>query len=224
MKQHLALKMLLCLLIISGINERTFAQRKWDDQYYNTLTDNDFRDFKLFNRPINLKKIDYKVLNAAVYFVSNEARLERGLLALPYNPQLEVMAWNHSKAMGEKDFFDHYNKKDKRRREPKNRAKLAGIANPLVAENISSTGGQRFRSYLELADHLVDGWIDSPPHRKTLFGKDALQLGCGVYYYKGLWQKNKEIYKQGNGFWLATQNFQLYEKVESSAAKDKGPK
>lgn len=224
MKRSLILRVVLMLVIASMASHSSMAQRKWNDKYYETLTDNDFRDFKLFNQPINLKKIDYKVLNAVVFFVSNEARLERGLQALSYNPHLEVMAWNHSKSMGQKDFFDHINKKDKKRREPKNRAKLAGIANPLIAENISSIGGYRFRSYLELADHLVDGWIDSPPHRKTLYGPDAIQLGCGMYYYTGLWQKNKDIYKQGNGFWLATQNFQLFEEIKSKEAKDKGPK
>lgn len=224
MNRSLVFRMVSLLVIVVLTSHSSMAQRKWNDKYYETLTDNNFRDFKLFHQPINLKKIDYKVLNAAVFFVSNEARLERGLEALPYNPHLEIMAWNHSKAMGQKDFFDHINKKDKKRKEPKHRAGLAGITNPLIAENISSIGGYRFGSYLELADYLIDGWIDSPPHRKTLYGTDAVQLGCGVYYYTGVWQKNKDIYKQGNGFWLATQNFQLYERVKAKEAKDKGPK
>lgn len=206
------------------LNAPLQAQRKWDDKYYLSLTDENFRDFKLFHQPINLKNIDYKVLNAAVFFVSNEARLERGLKALEYQPNLEIMAWNHSREMGQSDFFDHINKKDRKRKEPKDRAGLAGISNPLVSENISAIGGRRFGTYLDLADHLIDGWIDSPPHRKTLYGTDAVQLGCGVYYYTGLWQKNRDIYKQGDGFWLATQNFQLYAKVETKEAKDKGPK
>ena len=214
----------LCFLILNCLVFHVQGQRKWDDKYYETLTDATFRDFRLFNQPINLKKIDYKVLNAAVFFVSNEARLEQGLEALNYQPNLEVMAWNHSKAMGERDFFDHHNKRDKKRKSPTDRAGLAGIDNPVVAENIASLGGYKFGSYLELADRLIDGWIDSPPHRKTLYGKDAVQLGCGVYYYTGLWQKNRKIYKQGDGFWLATQNFQLYDEVVTKAAKDKGPK
>lgn len=222
MKSNLTITTLLLLTLLS--THMVDAQRKWDDKYYTSLTDDTFRDFKLFKQPINLKKIDYKTLNAAVFFVSNEARLEQGLQPLAYNPNLEIMAWNHSRSMGEKDFFDHVNVKDKKRKEPKDRARLAGISNPVIAENISSAGGYRFSSYLELADHIIDGWIDSPPHRKTLYGKDALQLGCGVYYYTGLWQKNRALYKQGSGFWLATQNFQLYETIKSTEAKDKGPK
>ena len=207
-----------------GIATPLQAQRKWNDKYYQTLNDENFRDFKLFNKPLNLKNIDYKVLNAVVFFVSNEARLERGLTALEYQPNLEIMAWNHSRSMGFRDFFDHVNKKDKKRKEPTDRAAMAGITNPAVAENISAIGGRRFGTYLDLADHLIDGWIDSAPHRKTLYGTDAVQLGCGVYYYTGVWQKNRDIYKQGDGFWLATQNFQLFKKVAAGKAKDKGPK
>jgi len=211
-------------LLSIGLSQPLQAQRKWNDKYYQSLTDENFRDFKLFLKPLNLKKIDYKILNAAVFFVSNEARLEQGLSILEYQPNLEVMAWNHSRSMGFRNFFDHVNKKDKKRKEPADRAALAGITNPAVAENISAIGGRRFGTYLDLADHLIDGWIDSPPHRKTLYGKDAVQLGCGVYYYTGVWQKNRDIYKQGDGFWLATQNFQLFRKVATGKAKDKGPK
>lgn len=200
------------------------AQRKWKDEYYLTLNDDNFRDFKLFKKPLEEKKVDYKILNAAVFFVTNEARIEQGLNILEYQPNLEVMAWNHSISMGKKDFFDHFNKKERKRKTPENRAKLAGVTNPKLGENISAIGGRSFGSYLALADHLVQGWIDSPPHRKTLYSKNALQLGCGVYYFNGLWQKNRAVYKQGNGFWLATQNFQMFTKVESGASKDKGPK
>ncbi len=223
MKRNIAHISALCLLLLC-LTHASEAQRKWDDKYYEKLTDETFRDFKLFNKPINLKKIDYKTLNAAVFFVANEARLEHGLTALEYQPNLEISAWNHSKSMGYRNFFDHINKRDKKRKEPRDRALLAGVSNPVVSENISAVGGVKFGSYLELADHLIDGWIDSPPHRKTLYGKDAVQLGCGVYYYTGLWRKNKAIHRQGDGFWLATQNFQLYNRVKPKASKDKGPK
>lgn len=217
-------KVLLLLVLTIGFNSLALAQREWRNEYYQTLNDNNFRDFKLFKKPLEESKVDYKILNAAVFFVTNEARIEQGLNILGYQSNLEIMAWNHSISMAKKDFFDHFNKKEKKRRAPENRAKLAGIVNPKLGENISAIGGRSFGSYLALADHLVQGWIDSPPHRKTLYSKNALQLGCGVYYFNGLWQKNSSVYKQGNGFWLATQNFQLFTKVNSTTSKDKGPK
>jgi len=216
--------MLFILLFIAVSTHDLNGQRKWKDKYYLELTDDNFRDFKPFNRPIDLKKPDYKLINAAVYFVSNEARIEHGIDPLAYQENLEIMAWNHSIHMGKDDFFDHIDPENRKRKRPEQRASLAGIKNPRVSENITAIGGVIYNTYLELADAIVDTWINSPPHRKTLYSTDALELGCGVYYYEGVWQKNKSIYKQGNGFWLATQNFQLYTKVEAKTSKDKRPK
>ncbi|TCK99131.1 cysteine-rich secretory family protein [Roseivirga ehrenbergii] len=218
MKSH---KFYILLALMLCFCSTLSAQRKWDDKYYKKLNDNDFRSFKLFKAPIDLDKINYKVLNAALFFVTNEARIEKGMKPLAYQPNLEIMAWNHSVEMGEEDFFDHINKSDKKRRTPEERAALAGITNPTISENISAVGGVYFGSYLALADHIVDKWIDSPPHAKAIFSEKAIQLGCGAYYYKGVWQGNKAIWKQGDGFWLATQNFQSFAEIVSEKSKDK---
>lgn len=217
-------RFLLLTIYLIGSTIATYGQRKWDDKYYQQLNDNNFRKFKLFKAPINLDNPDYKTLNAAIFFVSNEARIEKELGLVTYQPNLEIMAWNHSVEMGKRDFFDHFNPKDKNRKKPEQRAALAGIANPSISENISAVGGIKFGSYLELADYIVDGWIKSPPHAKTLFSENVLQLGCGAYYYKGEWQGNKAIWKQGDGFWISTQNFQSFSPIVSEKAKDKGPK
>lgn len=218
------LKRVCFVLLTSLLCLQLAAQKKWKDAYYVELTDETFRDFKGFNQPIDIKKIQYKLLNAAVFFSTNEARLEQGLSALSFQENLEIMAWNHSIRMGEDDFFAHEDPKNRKRKTPRQRANLAGITNPQIAENLTAIGGKNYGTYMELADALVDSWIDSPPHRKTLYSADALQLGCGVYYYDGVWQKNRDIHKQGNGFWLATQNFQLFTKVSASSSKEKKPK
>ncbi|MGW8121486.1 CAP domain-containing protein [Roseivirga echinicomitans] len=220
MKFH---KPLLLLAIFLCLSFSLSAQRKWDDKYYKTLNDDDFRSFKLFKAPIDLDKINYKVLNAALFFITNEARIERGLAPVGYQANLEIMAWNHSIAMGKHDFFDHFNNKDKKRRTPEQRAALAGISNPNISENISVIGGIYFGSYLALADHIVDKWINSPSHAKAIFNENAVQMGCGAYYYKGLWQGNKAIWKQGDGFWISTQDFQTGKKIVSGKSKDIPP-
>lgn len=220
MKSHLLLTFIgfLCFSISA------YGQKKWDDKYYEKLTDDNFRKFKLFKSPIDLDDPDYKTLDAAIFFVTNEARIEKGLKPTSYHPSLEIMAWNHSIEMGKRDFFDHFNPKQKDRNKPNQRAVLAGISNPSIAENISAVGGIKFGSYLELADYVVDGWIKSPPHAKTLYSENVLQLGCGAYYYKGKWQGNDDIHNQGDGFWISTQNFQSFSPIVSEKPKDKGPK
>lgn len=210
----------ICFLLISV---DSLAQRKWKDELYQELNDRNFREFKLFKKQIDLDKIEYPLLHAVLFYVTNEARLEQGLPLLEHQPNLEIMAYQHSVAMAKNDFFDHENPKDKKRKTPADRAKLAGITNPSVGENIHATGGRQFGTYIELADHIVQSWIDSPPHRATMYSPDAVQLGCGIYYYDGKWQNYKDVHKQGNGFWIATQNFQLFTKVVSGTSKDKGP-
>ena len=217
------LRKLIVLVPLIFIFLQTQAQRKWKDKYYDELQTENFRDFKAFNRPIDLKKPDYQLINAAVYFVSNEARLEHGVNPLGYQENLEIMAWNHSVSMAKDDFFDHINPKSKKRQKIGQRTDLAGIKNPQVSENITAIGGVVYATYLDLADAIVDNWINSPPHRKALYSVDALELGCGVYYFDGNWQRNKKIKKQGGGFWPATQNFQLFTKVETKSSKDKRP-
>lgn len=214
-------KSFLLITLFLSIGASLNAQRKWNDKYYEELNDNNFRSFKLFKARIDLDDVDYKVLNAAIFFITNEARIEKDMAPLAYQPNLEIMAWNHSIEMGKEDFFDHVNKEDKKRRTPEQRAALAGITNPIISENISAVGGVYFGSYLELADHVVDKWINSPPHAKAIFSENAIQLGCGAYYYKGLWQGNKAIWKQGDGFWISTQNFQSSTEIVSEKSKDK---
>ncbi len=58
MKRNFAHISALCLMLLC-LAHASEAQRKWDNKYYEKLTDETFRDFKLFNKPINLKKIDY---------------------------------------------------------------------------------------------------------------------------------------------------------------------
>tara|TARA_R110001592_G_scaffold17115_7_gene72477 strand:+ start:1219 stop:1887 length:669 start_codon:yes stop_codon:yes gene_type:complete len=216
-------KSFLLITLFLSIGASLSAQRKWNDKYYEELNDNNFRSFKLFKERIDLDDVDYKVLNAAIFFITNEARIEKGMAPLAYQPNLEIMAWNHSIEMGKEDFFDHVNKKDKKRKTPEQRAALAGITNPIISENISAVGGVYFGSYLELADHVVDKWINSPSHAKAIFSENAIQLGCGAYYYKGLWQGNKAIWKQGDGFWISTQNFQSASVIMSAKSKDRAP-
>ena len=200
-----------------------FGQRKWKEDFYKELNDNNFRKFKLFSKRLDSDHVDYPLLQAALFFVTNEARLEQGLKAVEHQPNLEIMAYNHSIQMAKDDFFDHQHPKDKKRKTPDDRAALAGIKNPNIGENIHAVGGRQFGTYIELADHIVQSWIDSPPHRATLYSVNALELGSGIYFFDGKWQDYKDVYKQGNGFWIATQNFQMFTKVKSGSSKDKGP-
>ena len=114
--------------------------------------------------------------------------------------------------MTEKDFFSHSNPKDANRKNPGDRAKLAGILNPAIAENIANSGASN-ATYLELIDDLIDMWMKSPGHHDNILSDKAKAFGCGVFIKKG------DSYMSAN----ATQVFQWFSDVQydSSKAKDK---
>ncbi|OGU55334.1 MAG: hypothetical protein A2V66_03925 [Ignavibacteria bacterium RBG_13_36_8] len=209
----------------------TFSQN-WLYNNYNSTTLNNFRNDKLFKETINFDNIDYPRLNAAIFFVTNEARVKNNLPPALFNKSLEDAATAHSKRMVRMNFFDHIDLFNNVLKTPNDRYKFAGISNPYAAENIATpfaikyeegiviypldSGNNYFsysprgtpipnHTYLSLSEEVVDMWMNSEDHRKNILNKDALQLGCGTYFYR---ERGNNIPK-----FMATQDFQLYEKI-----------
>lgn len=176
---------------------------------YDSLNLADFRKYEPFNTKIDVKNFNAEILNAAVFFATNEIRKKHKLPQLKYNASLGVSATMHSTDMAKGNFFDHTNNKNKKHKEPEDRALLADIKNPHIAENIIEgfllvyTSGDvvisgepgvfyknenyipiPFRSYLELADELLRQWMDSEGHRDNILSKDAVELGCGSALFR----------------------------------------
>ncbi len=185
--------------------------------------------------------IDYPRLDAAIFYVTNEIRIKNNLKPLTYSPELEISAWNHARSMVKGNFFSHYNKAEKKRYSPDQRGALAGISNPHLAENIADTFGIRYdpgarvyildkekgifsyeadgkpipnHTYLSFAESVLEIWMNSPGHRANILSKDALQMGCGAYYYE-----DDNFYHIAR--FKAVQNFQWYEKIIPSHEKSK---
>jgi len=115
--------------------------------------------------------------------------------------------------------------------------------NPFIAENIATHFGIKYKprtpvyrldtekgtfsyqpggalipnhTYLSFAEVIVAQWLDSPPHRANLLSQDAVQLGCGAYFFR-----DQSFYNMPT--FVATQNFQLYEKIIPGKATDRWP-
>jgi len=222
------------LTIIVLISGYSFAQTSNNIDYYSELNLKNFRKEKLFQERLNFDSIDYPRLHAAIFFITNEERAKKKLSFLEYAPELERAAQMHSRDMYEKKFFSHYNPSVKKKKTPNDRAVLAGILNPYIAENIATSHGLQYKSgekvfvrgdgqfsyridgeliqphtYLSLAATIVDSWMNSTGHRKNILSDDALQLGCGTYFYRDRGFSNMPTFN-------ATQNFQLYKKIRSN--------
>ena len=199
-----------------------------ENSYYSYTLDN-FRNAEAFNETVDISNPDYPRLNAVIFYLTNEVRNKKKLPLLQYEKKLEESAILHSNSMVEYNFFDHINPKSKEMKTPNDRARLAGIINPYLAENIMETfvlqykagdpvftGGKgifRYKqdgdpikphTYLTLGKALLDGWMNSTHHKENILSKNALQLGCGTTFYL-----NKDFNDMPTV--IATQNFQLYE-------------
>ena len=215
----------------------------WEYSGYSTTDYKNFRNNPFMQQKIDPENIDYPLANAAIFFMTNEIRVKNGLSPLEYSQELEIAAWHHSKLMVEKNFFSHTNSRDNNRRDPSSRGKLAGITNPSIAENIAEGFGINYRpgaplyprnvkngefsysangplleshTYLSLAESLITQWMNSSGHRKNILSKSALQMGCGVYFYRD--RSFYNIFKC-----RATQNFQWFNPIIAGDRTDNLP-
>jgi uncharacterized protein YkwD len=215
-------------LILITIAVICYSTNIFPQGIYDSIDIKNFRNYKAFNEQIDIKNFNSELLNAAVFFVTNEIRKKNKLPFLKYNSALEAAANMHSTDMAKDDFFSHTNTKNKKHKEPEDRATLAGIQNPHIAENITEgfilqynsnesviTGESGIfykdenyipipsRTYLELADDLLKIWMNSKAHRENILAADALELGCGSAFYVMKDFNNMPCVK-------ATQNFQWF--------------
>jgi uncharacterized protein YkwD len=182
-----------------------FAQQNVSKDIYQSYSTSNFRTNNLFLKKIDPENVDYRLLNAAVFFCTNEQRLKYKRKELQHVVELENAAYLHSKQMGELSFFSHENAFDEKLRVADDRGKICGIQNPKMAENIVyfSSNEPSKLTYLELADKLIAMWKSSKLHWENILSNEAIELGCGVFVV--ISGDEKSFY--------GTQNFQFFDKV-----------
>lgn len=107
-------------------------------------------------------------LSAEVVAATNVERARFGLPALTVEPRLALAAQAHGEDMVARRFFSHDSPDG---RSVADRVLAAGYHYSVVAENIAA--GQR------TAPEVVDGWMNSPGHRKNILSRDVSQIGIG---------------------------------------------
>ncbi|MEM9565963.1 MAG: CAP domain-containing protein, partial [Actinomycetota bacterium] len=115
-------------------------------------------------------------LQQAVLDATNAARAQNGCPALRLDPQLNAAADGHSEDMAARNYFDHVSPEQN---DPGDRIRAAGYPARGWAENIAAG----YRS----AEAVVDGWMNSPGHRRNILNCDYEELGVGFaqpgYYW-----------------------------------------
>jgi uncharacterized protein YkwD len=209
MKKVLIISFIWPILFIGQIPTKNSCWKKQSYEKYNHVN---FSKQEEINQTINLDKIDYPLLHAAIFFLTNQERAKRKKEIIFWNKNLEIAAFNHSKMMADLKFFSH-SSKIKKRKEPEDRAKIAGITNPFIAENIAKTPVNPQDTYLSLSKKIVSQWMNSTGHKSNILSKEALELGVGVFIIK-----EKEF-----NYVYSTQNFQWFYLIKSTVSKDSSP-
>jgi uncharacterized protein YkwD len=106
----------------------------------------------------------------------NEFRRSQGLAPLAPEPRLDAAARGFADVLAGTDRFGH----DADGRSPSQRATAAGYGWCMVAENLALEGSSAGFESAELAQDLVEGWIQSPGHRRNLLAADATQTGVAL--------------------------------------------
>jgi uncharacterized protein YkwD len=194
----------------------------WDTKDYASYTHEAFLSSKEANQIIDTDNFDAALMNAAIFYATNEYRKKNRKTLFQFNTVLEQSATLHSTSMLKHNFFDHINKHNRALRTPILRIQKAGgadftsVSENLIYSNVYVLGkkGEYFEkgnrlvdksgkplktyTYAGLARNMVLNWHKSKGHRENLKGDYAF-LGCGVSEIKTLKNGLKVVY--------ATQNF-----------------
>ena len=201
--------LLVCLLVAGGAEFLEGIALYQKDSYYKdkVYADHDWKSFyalKDANQVVNPDNYDMHLLNAAVFYATNKVRAAKKLPELKYNAGLRDAAVVHSQQMVDKKFFDHYINKTRKLRNPADRISMFGSPDArAMSENIdyNNIPMPSKTTYLQLADLLVDDWMHSAPHRKTMLSKGFSHIGCAAVF--------EPTNKSGYRYIKATQDYTL---------------
>jgi uncharacterized protein YkwD len=150
----------------------------------------------LLSTAANKKKPSYTAaLEAKIFILVNNERVNHGLKPLKTDSKLTLIARAHSLDMAKRDFTGHVNPDGL---DPTGRAKKAGYKTEIiyadrirkgVGENIAEhqTGVEEngvvtynLEDVSKVAPLLVTGWMNSPGHRANILNPDYTKVGTGA--------------------------------------------
>jgi len=194
---HLLLSVLL-LLLYDGqkyLNEISLYRQesKFKSTLYAGKSSDEFATSTEISQAINPIDYDIHLLHAALHFATNEARVKNGRSELKFAPSLRDAALLHTNEMITRNFFDHFNKRNRKYYSPEQRLNAFDIKNVASAENCDYTYIEltKTTTYLQLARAIVKDFYESSGHKKNMLSKTYTHLGCGAMFEpkakKGVW-------------------------------------
>ena len=133
-------------------------------------------------RPFDERNVDEALLAAAIFYATNKQRAANSRKPFRYSHVLFQAAHMHSKDMAEQNFFSHTSPLSGRK-SPGDRINKFGTWSRGIAENIADNYPRA--TYLQTAEALLDGWMNSPGHRKNILNASYSFLGAAAACRRG---------------------------------------
>lgn len=119
---------------------------------------------------------DLPKVETAIVEMTNVFRKEQGLAGVAPNPLLTAAARAFAEYLARSETFSH----TADGRQPSERVKAAGYSFCLIAENLALNLDSRGFETRQLARDAVEGWKESPGHRKNLMAPHVTEIGVAV--------------------------------------------
>ena len=205
----------------------TAADTIWEESFYKRFDADSFQNYGYAHRAIDFENIHYPLLNAAIFYATNQMRNKHGMAPFIHAQSLEEAAFMHASDMVRLNFFSHTNPHEPKKRTFSQRLAMYDVEQGYRAENISEMFGIRYEqgrslippdetggefrdfetgksipkhTYLSFASALLGGWMNSSGHRANILNSKLIYLGCGAHHYR-----NESFY--GIEQFKAVQNF-----------------
>lgn len=207
MKKRSSAGLIIIVLLVTAWPLWLNANQNWNNELYSEYSFEDYSTFEGASQKIDVKNIDFGLINAAIFFETNRQRHKHNVPVLKHHLQLEKVSQAHSQDMVKHDFFSHTSVVAGKEQLP-DRLGKAGLRFQASGENLSmrfllqlgeepyyppsSTGSFKrldgseieMHTYVSFAAEVVNGWMNSPPHRENILDADYELLGCGSALFR----------------------------------------
>lgn len=199
------------LLIFGFILISYFAKaQSWTSDSYSRYSEVTFYKVEALYYQMDFSRVDVKLLQAAIFYVTNEERKKAKLKTFKYNSKIENVAAGHARDMVKYNFYSHTSQ-IRIKRTVQDRFHLEGLNPKFYGENICSTYGLQYENgrkvnppyrageftyaftskkevipphtYISFAKEVIKLWMESPGHRQNILNPKFTTLGCGASIY-----------------------------------------
>lgn len=199
-------------ILVLGLTLISFLSQgqTWSSESYRNFDESTFYRLEALYQVIDFKKVDFPLLHAALFFVTNEERKNAKLKPFEYHSRIESVAFGHAQDMVKYGFYSHTST-IRIKRTVQDRFHLEGLNPEYYGENICSTFGLQYENgrkvnppypagvftyaftskketipphtYISFAKEVVKLWMNSPGHRQNILNPNFKTLGCGASVY-----------------------------------------